>query len=283
MPRPSARRPARKYKPKAKKMGKKAKAKKNMDTFFLRCKSLYNITPIQGTTVSNYLFKNFILFDQTLTNNAEWNLYRLQYDKFRVNSVTVKWTPKANVLDQANNNNDAAFTLTGDGLVHTAIDRDSSAPSSMAHLSRYPSYKAYSVMKIWSRTYAVKYPPNVWLDCQTPANSPQIAQSLGLNGGICLYAENLIEDIAEIFNEPVAQIEVSFNCVFQGKTSASLTFETDPETGLVTSICMTPVNPALNLVETPLVNVRGTIADTRTQSEEVEAPIDDQGNDIIVE
>ena len=129
----------------------KAKAKKNMDTFFFKSKVTAAITPTQGVTVANYIYNTFTLDPagngSAYTNNAEFQLYRSMYDKFRVNSVKVTFTPKANVLDQVNNNNDATLNTTGDGMVHHVVDRDSVAPSNIARLTRYPSYRKTSVLK----------------------------------------------------------------------------------------------------------------------------------------
>jgi len=259
----------------------KSKAKKNMDTFFLKAKSIYNVVPSQGAYVANYVMGYAPLLGGNLLNNAEFNLYRLQYDKYRVNSVTAKWIPKANVLDQANAQGDGSYNLTGDGAIHTCIDRDGQAPSSTAAISRYPSYSKKSLMKTWSRTYSIKYPMGVWLDCQDPAGNTQLISTLGLAGGVNWYAENFLEDNYEVFNEPVAALELSWSVVFQGKTSASLTFATD-DSGLVIGVTMTPFQLGTTLAPTPLTNVRGTIADTRTADEITEVNIDDQGQPIVL-
>jgi len=281
MPPKSSRKPSMR---KAKKMvtkSHKARAKKNMDTFFLKAKSLYNVTPKQGVSVANYVYGTAPLVQGgSLTSNAEFNLYRLQYDRYRVNSVSVKWIPKANVFDQANAQQDAIYNATGDGAIHTCIDRDGPAPSSTAAISRYPSYKKMSIMKTWTRTYAVKYPTGVWLDCQDPVGATQVLATMGCGGSVNWYAENFLEDNYEVFNEPVAALEISWNIVFQGKTSASLTFATD-DNGLVIGVTMTPFELGTLLPPTPLQNVRGTIADTRTQDETTEVPIDDQGQPIV--
>jgi len=276
--------PPRKYakKPSMKKAKKmvakktKARSKKNMDTMFLAAKTLQNVVPTQGLGVANYVYGGNTIIGGNLLLNAEFNFYRLQYDKFRVNSVTIKWIPKANVLDQASGQNDGAYNLSGDGKIHTVIDRDSLAPSSVAALSRYPSYKAMSIMKTWSRRYNVTYPPNVWLDCQNPSGNQQVYETLGLAGTITWYAENFLEDNYEVFNEPIAGLEVTWGVVFQGKTSGSLAFGLD-ESGGVTSVTITPVAPSSFRTQTPLTNVRGSIADTRTADEVTEVPITDQG------
>lgn len=203
----------------------KAKAKRNMDTFFLKTKTLNNVSFTQGITKSNYFYWNSTC-DPTgvgaaYLNNAEFQLYRLQYDKFRVNSVTVRVKPKANMLALDQAQNDTAYTLSGDGLIHTCVDRDGSAPSNVSVISRYPSYKSYSLLKPFSRTYNIKYPMGIWLDCENPAGF-SMTKELGLSGGLTLYAENVLEDAGELFNEPWAEITVEHNIVFQGKVNTNL-------------------------------------------------------------
>jgi hypothetical protein len=123
----------------------KSKAKKNMDTFFLQAKNVGLLLPKQGVSVANYCYFA-VSIDPTAPssgmsylNNSEFMLYQTMYDRYRVNSVTISVTPKANVLDFAQAQNDGDFTVTGDGMVHTCIDRDGTAPSNIAAISRYPS------------------------------------------------------------------------------------------------------------------------------------------------
>lgn len=263
----------------------KLKAKKNMDTYFLKCKTLSSLTPTQGVSVSNYVY-NIFSMDPTgpyagYISNAEFNLWRLQYDKFRVNSVKITVTPKANVLDLATGaNNDASFNLTGDGMVHTCVDRDGAAPSSTAIISRYPSYRKYSVLKPFSRTYSIKYPTGIWVDCDKPG-AFTLAKELGLTGGITIYAENVLEDNYEAFNEPWAQVVVEYNIVFQGKTSNSLSGVYDGSGNLV-GVTINAVQEGGGLAVTPLTNIRGTFADTRTTDEVTEVPIDDKGVEVPI-
>lgn len=262
----------------------KSKAKRNMDTFFLKAKTVSTIVPAQGVAVANYVYWASTLDptsspagnNQFLTN-AEFKLYSQMYDKFRINKVTMKIVPKANVSDIAINQLDTNYNLTGDGMVHTCIDRDGLAPSNIAAISRYPSYKKFSVLKTWSRSYSIRYPTGVWLDCQSPA-SFTMAKELGLTGGITLYAENFLEDNYEIFNEPWAQVEHSYDIVFQGKTSASLTAVSDASGNVIgVSVVNNPAVP--NLPPTVPTNIRGTLSkDTRTHDEVTENPITDQGN-----
>lgn len=227
----------------------KAKAKRNADTFFFKAKYTGAITPQQGTTVSNYVYFNPSLMDNSapwnVTNNSEFRLYAALYDKVRINSIRVTYTPKANVLDQTIGQNDSAYTLTGDGMIHTAIDRDGPISANIARMMRMPSYRKFSVMKKFSRTYAIRWPTGTWLDCQALAYSSadQLLSRIGCFGSICLYAENLIEDKLEIFNEPLADILVEYNCVFQGKTSASLSVDLSGNI-LIKPDTATPVVPS---------------------------------------
>lgn len=271
-----SRRPTRKPRMNAKKAQKvvtkvrKAKAKRNMDTFFLRVKTEAMIIPVQGLATANYFFATHTLSpvnssSLSYNNNAEFNLYRLQYDKFRVNSVHVKVIPKANFLSQVEAQNEDALNVSGDGLWHTVIDRDSNGISNVAALSRYPSYRKFDQKKPWSRSYAVRYPTGVWIDCQAPATF-EMDKSIGLQGGITMYAENFLEENSELFNEPVAQIEVSYNIVFQGKTSHSLSAVRDEEGNLV-GMTITADNGKNNVAETPFSNIRGSLADTRAESD----------------
>lgn len=263
----------------------KVKAKKNMDTFFLKTKNVITLTPTQGVAVSNYVYNAFTL-DPTGTGtaqyitNAEFQLYRGQYDKFRVNSMKIIVSPKANVLDQINAQADNLYNTVGDGMVHHVIDRDSIAPSNIARLSRYPSYRKNKVDAKWSRTYSVRYPTGVWLDCDAPANF-SMAKELGLSGGITLYAESVLEDNGELFNEPWAQVEIQYNIVFQGKVQGNLTGVYDPSGNLV-GVQLGFTSNDTNLAQSPLFNLRGSLgADQRlvdtTTTGPPEVPITDSG------
>lgn len=260
----------------------KAKAKKNMDTFFFKSKVTAQITPLQGVAVANYIFNAFTLDPNNNSNtaayinNAEFNLYRGMYDKFRVNSVKVTFTPKANVLDQNVAQQDATLNLTGDGMVHHCIDRDGLAPSNVARISRYPSYRKTSVLKKFSRVYSVKYPTGVWIDCDAPANFT-MSKELGLTGGVTIYAENILEDNYEVWNEAWASVLIEHNIVFQGKTSGTLAGVYDAS-GNMTGVTVGFTTNDPNVPITPLKNLRGTLdADKRTDNEVTETAITDSG------
>ena len=211
---------------------KKAQARANKDTFFLNAQMMATLTPQQGFKVANYLSWFPQLLNATssygVANNSEFQFWCRIYDQVRVNSMTIKVVPKANVLDQAVAQDDAGFRVTGDGLVHHVIDRDDVPPQNITALQRYSSYKKVSVLKTWSRTYSIKYPTEVWLDTGNIFEDETLLKRLGANGGIYVYAENMLEDIGEFINEPYASVYITYKCVFRGKTmEQAITFNED--------------------------------------------------------
>lgn len=241
---------------------KKRMAKKNMDTFFLRTKVTAAIVPSQGVTVANYISSFWKLLDATsavgVTQSSEFGMYCKIYDRVRVNRLRVRVVPKANVLDMSAAQNDAALNLIGDGKVHTAIYREADGfNTTVTRFQRQPSYKAYSLLKPFTRSYGIKYPTGVWLDAQNIYNDTTLLQRLGALGGIGIYAENILEDNLEVFNEPWAAIELSYDCVFQGKTVTALS--QDASGNILLS------NPVNLVVAAPskLINIAGTFGDTR--------------------
>lgn len=208
---------------------KKAKAKKNMDTYFLRAKFNLISTAVQGATVNNYVYAFFPLMNATntidATQNTEFKLFQTLYDQVRINSVTIKVVPKANVLSQLEAQKDSEVVAVGDGLIHTAIDRDGSTPWNVGALQKYSSYKAYNLKRPFTKTYGIKWPPGVWLDCQNIYEDTALLKRIGALGGVTMYAENLIEDLLELINEPWANLYITYNCVFRGKTSAAITMD----------------------------------------------------------
>lgn len=210
---------------------KKAQAAQNKDTFFLKAQMMATLTPTQGITVANYLSWFPQLLNATspygVAQNAEFNFWCKLYDQVRVNSMTIHVVPKANVLDQTNAQNDGSYRVTGDGLIHHVIDRDSIGPQNINALQKYSSYRKVSVLKPWKRSYGIKYPTDVWLDTLNIFEDETLLKRLGANGGIYVYAENLLEDLGELINEPYATVYITYNCVFRGKTMGSLTFNED--------------------------------------------------------
>lgn len=269
---------------KAKRMVAKAKkrqVRKNQDTFFLKARVEGTIVPSQGVLTANYVYWRVNLdptqptFGMSHLTNAEFNLYSKMYDRYRINGAKLTITPKGNVFDSARAQQDAAFMLSGSGVVHSVLDRDGPAPSNIAALTRYPSYRKHSVLKNFSRSYSVKYPTGVWIDCQSPATFPA-AKELGLTGGITVYGENFVEDNGEVFNEPWAECVVEYNIVFEGKTMGNLSFGTDPS-GNVIEVCLKNHDPLNNVAFTE-PKPRGTIADLRITDDQTDAPITDLGN-----
>lgn len=254
----------------------KAKAKRNMDTFFLQPKTLLLATPTQGVTVANYLSLWAPLLGSngsgdinSIWNNAEFNLYRTMYDKVRINSVTMTVTPKANVLDMVNAQNEGLLNVNGDGCYHSVIDRDDHPPQNINRLSRYSSYKRKSLLKPITRRYAIRYPQGVWLDCQNIYGDTSFLQRLGLFGGILVYAENILEENLELFNEPYADVQLSWNCVFQGKNSANISF--DPDT---LDVCVSPTKESQIVPDSVLLPI-GTITAKRFDASGVEVSYPD--------
>jgi hypothetical protein len=183
------------------------------------------VAPTQGVTVANYLYYFFPLIDQNagiptlLSNQGEFILNCAMYDRFRVRGITVKYTPHANAQDNALNQNDA-YNYGGDGLMHSVVDRNG-VPSSadMGTFMRYGSHKQKSLLKTQSRSYWVKYPTNVWFQCASPPTPSYITSygGWGLTGGVGWYAENLLEDSAELFNETIGVFSITYHVEFSGK------------------------------------------------------------------
>lgn len=215
---------------------KKSQAKKNLDTQYLKVKTTCLLAPTQGVTVSNYISWFPQLIDPTnssaiaVQKNPTFNLYCYMYDKVRVNKMMIRVKPKANVLAQDNAQNDQDLTLVGDGRVHTVLDRNALPPASIPALSHYSSYKSYNVLKPFTKSYKVKYPTGVWIDTAKGTidlSEQQVLKKLGCFGGIYLYAENFVEDVGELFNEPWAQVEIEYDCVFMGRTMNNLSLNED--------------------------------------------------------
>lgn len=241
---------------------KKSQAKKNMDTFFLKAQMMATLTPQQGVVVSNYLSWFPQLLNATspygIAQNTEFAFWCKLYDQVRVNSMTIRVVPKANVLDQINAQNDASFRVTGDGLIHHVIDRDSAPPQNINALQRYSSYKKTSVLKPWTRSYSIKYPVGVWLDTDNIFEDETLIRRLGGNGGIYVYAENLLEDLGELINEPYASVYITYNCVFRGKTMVrSIGFNEDG------TITLTPDSSVERAPDTEPVVLTGAINSKR--------------------
>lgn len=240
---------------------KKRAARTGGDTFFLRAKTTGTIVPTQGVTVSNYISSFWKLIDTSsvvgVTQNSEFGLYAQLYDRVRINRMTIRITPKANVLDQQHAQDEGQLNVSGDGMVHTIVSRDDDSYStSIARLQRVTSYKRFSVLKPFTRTYGITYPKGIWLDCQNVDANQAMLTQLGASGGVGLYAENILEENFELFNEPWAALEITYDCVFQGKTGSALTLTDDGK------ICVSkPVFE--NYPQSKVYAISGTFNDTR--------------------
>lgn len=233
---------------------KRAKAMKNQDTFSLITRSRATLVPSQGALVSNYIYIFGKLIDNDaaigVLKNAEYRVFQNLYDQVRINKVVLKVKPRANMLslDQAQND---AFNNSGDNIIHTCIDRNSNPTQNVDVFQRYSSYKKYSVLKPFTRAYSITYPTGVWLDCRSELVDLTLLQRLGAFGGVFAYAENIIEDNLELFNEPWASVEWEYHCVFRGKSIPTVTFGAG---GVMT---ITPPEELPAPVGSTLINVRG--------------------------
>jgi len=197
----------------------------------------------------------------------------LQYDRWRIHSVTVSVVPRFNVLDAATAQNDGSYVLSGDGLVHTVLDRDGNGPQNIGQMQRYASYKSYSTLKKFSRTYAVKYPKDVWFDCQRLGTNDgdNARNNIGLQGTITLYAENFLEDNYELLNEPWATVKLSYNISFQGRTGNNLTVTVDND-GNPLEATMRPLTFDADKTVCPPKGIKGTINDSIIVNEATDTP-----------
>lgn len=228
--RPSVRRPRRRAM--KKKMLRKARMNNN-DLCYRTIQASGGLTPVQGVAVSNYVgtwWSPIPSLSSTasnpLFNLPEFTLFRNMYDQFRVNGVTVRLIPRiktaeAGALVTAEGNGGLTY---GKGVLWSVEDRDGVAPLSIASLKRYASVKTQSIYKTFQRSYRVNYrKANVWFDCQDPAGLNDVARSLGITGGITVYAESFPEPKNTIINDPWYDIEVKYYVVFKGKAIPSMT------------------------------------------------------------
>ena len=66
----------------------------------------------------------------------------------------------------------------------------------------------------------MNYPTNVWFNCLNPPSGQYITSygGWGLTGGVGWYAENLLEDVAELWNEPIGTFQITYHVQFSGKS-----------------------------------------------------------------
>jgi hypothetical protein len=196
-----------------------------------------SITPLQGLTVSNYVYTywspapNYLSPSQSnpLFGSAEFNLYRNLYDQFRVNRVTIRIIPRANVVDQTSliAQNDPGSLTQGKGVYYTVEDRDGIAPGYIGSMNKYASVKVSRLTSKLTRSYSPTNSKSLWFDCQDPAGLDQLARGTGLRGGITLYAESLPEVTGTVLNSVWADVEVLYSVTYRGKAMVNLQVNED--------------------------------------------------------
>lgn len=234
-PRRPARKPRTNLRAAKKVIGKQHKraAKRNMDTKYVSCVLEGNITPKQGVGVANYLYGFVPVLDenagQGVSSIINFNLHKAMYDRVRVNGYKITFIPKANVFSADAAQNDTNLTLTGSGTLLTIVDRDGPGPWLTTNMvntwNQYPSVQTRSLLKKQTRSYHIKYPKGVWLDTANIFEDTSLLNRLGLLGGVSFYAENLVEDAGEVFNEPWGLMRVEYHCVFEGLKPTNTTLD----------------------------------------------------------
>ena len=201
------------------------------------------LTPGQGGTVSNYI-RSFVSLAPGATagtlswsTNPEVRMFRSMYDRFRINSVTAKIIPRANVqlaigVGGSSQNN-------SQGVYYVAMDRDSAIGGAVNQIKRLKSVKVHSQLKGCSATYKVKYPKGVTWDTLSDMDNGTIRPgiidqmtTLGIYGGITIYGENFPENDGRLLNNIWADMELSYNMTFYSYSPRDIQY--DPETDTVT-------------------------------------------------
>lgn len=241
----------------ARRRARKGKKMLNTDVYRQTIKLTSVLTPKEGvlTKLSNFL--GFFVspvpgggtggVTMSLLGSPEYQLYCQMYDQMRVHSVTMKVIPRYNSTDstllvtaEQGLGGGAPATTAGKQVVYTVLDRDSVAPLNITTLKKYSSVKTHRMDRPFSRTYAVKYDgPNTWFNCQNQSDMGEIQKALGLFGGITCYGESFIERLNQAVNTPWADLEVTYQCSFRGKSLISVAF--DQDTNSVT-ISQTPAS-----------------------------------------
>lgn len=165
---------------------------------------------------------------QSVWTFPEFALYCNQYDRVRVNSVTIQWIPKANVFDANNVFTNTSVVSSGDMCFHTAIDQDSKPALNIASLQRMPSYKKFRITKPWSRTMRMTYPKSYWINTAGPLSDANTLQSIGGCAYLTAYAEDLpVTNVDPDILSDIGSFKITYNVVFQGKVLPKLTVNDD--------------------------------------------------------
>jgi len=155
-----------------------------------------------------------------LKSSTEFALYRQMFDQFRVHSVSVKVIPKITQTEStamAQLQEQSTITV-GKAVYYTVVDRDGPVLSSVSAIKKYSSHRVHKITSTATRTFAVKYDgKDQWFDCQNINDMEDVQKSLGLWGGISVYAESLPEKLDTIINPVWADVEISYRMSFRGK------------------------------------------------------------------
>jgi len=207
------------------KKGRSGKSKQNRDTFHTRVTSHMTISPVQGVTVTNYIYGAVSILNtdsgvMNVTQNSEFATWRQMYDKFRCTKVTAVFTPRFKTADAfvAIAQIDAGNITAGAGTLYSAVDRDSGIPADISKILKMSSHQKHSIYKKAARTYSVQYPPNIWLDAQNiPSSASALLDSIGLRGCIGMYGQEFPEPAGDLGNGVWYDLTVHWECTFQGK------------------------------------------------------------------
>jgi len=212
-----------------KRVSRAKKVMANKDDHYVTVKASGNLRPVQGTTaLSNYVWTAFSpcpsylnpIQSMPIFSEAEFTLNRQMYDQFRVLSMTVKLIPRYTMADSttlvgATDNNQIT---QGTGTFYSVVDRDGWGPGHVSALKKVSSCKTHSIYKPFSRTYRPNYTNNSWLDCQDPAGIFDYQRLQGIAGTITIFGASFPEKLNQQSNGIWADVEVSYRCVFRGKT-----------------------------------------------------------------
>lgn len=220
-----------------------AKVMANKDDHYVNIQTSGTLTPIQGTkTLSNYVWTAFSpsptylnpIQSIPLFNEPEFTLNRQMYDQFRVLSMTVKLIPRYTMADSttlvgATDNNQIT---QGTGVFYSVIDRDGWGPGHVSALKKVASVKTHSIYKPFTRTYKPNYTNNSFFDCQDPGGLVDYMRLQGVNGTITIFGASLPEKINQQSNGIWADLEISYRCVFRGKSLLNIQVADDGSVNL---------------------------------------------------
>lgn len=234
---------AKKYVRRARKPAAKRKlVKQGLDSVVKYIKASAPLDPGQGVSVANYIRSFVSLQPAASSTQLSWNgnpearLWRSMYDRFRIESVSIKIVPRANM--QSSIGVGGGSQNNSLGMYYVVADRDSAFTGGLSQVRRLKSGKGFSQLKGCRRTYSVKYPKGLTFDTlsdydistTTPGVIDQM-KMLGIYGGLTIYGENFPENVGRTFNQTWADMEITYKMRFYSYTIGTIQY--DPETDLV--------------------------------------------------